>query len=184
MGDDPFSGLTDTFQARQQRATLARKQLREQQWRAFGLSIGATALVAAATGVGGASGGWVIEQNASPVRDCFLGGLVCGLVGGVFFFFFALWRVMRRVVIDEVLGDAVQIDIGATLFWAAVTGAILLGSTGATLGLAGRGGWRLDVLACAIGGGVLALVPARQLRNATRHTSRTASGSAPDRKRD
>ena len=183
MGDDPFSGLTDTFQDRQQRAALASKQLRKQQWKAFGISIGVTILVAAATGVGGAGGGWAIEQDAGPVRDRFLGGLVCGLVGGVFFFSFALWWVVRRGVIDDVLGDAGQIDLGATLFWTAVTGAVLLGSNGATLGLAGRGGWRVDVLACAITGGLLALIPARQLRNMTRHTSRRSS-SAPDWKRD
>lgn len=183
MPDDPFAGMTDTFQDRKERGIRARKEIRKQLLRAFAVSVGATILVVVATGAGGASGGWIFEQGAGRVLDRFLGGIICGLAGGVFFFCFALWRVMRRLIVDEVLGNAEEVDIGATLFWATIVGAILFGSVGAALGLAGSG-WRNDVLACAIAAGVLSLIPAILLKNTARRTSRTRSGSAAFRKRD
>jgi hypothetical protein len=182
MAHDPFAGMTDTFLDRTQRVSLPRRELRNQQWRAFGISIGVMILVAAATGLGGAIGGWVIEQNLKLVSDRFLGGAVCGLLGGFFSFCYALWRVMRRVVLEEILGEDVQIDIGATLFWATVAGAVLFGSLGATLGLAGRADWRFEALGCAIGSGLLAMIPARMLRQAMNRTSRSSSGSTLYRK--
>jgi hypothetical protein len=180
MSSDPFAGLTETFQDRKQRDSLIRKQ----KWMAFWASLGATALVATATGVGGACGGWIVERNPSNVLDRVQGGMVCGLAGGVFLFISALWWVMRKSVVNDVLGVEKEIDIGATLFWAAVAGAIQFGSVGAALGLTGKGTFRLEVLACAVAAALLALFPAAMLRNVTRRKSRTGSGSATYRKRD
>jgi hypothetical protein len=148
------------------------------------MCLSATILVTAATSIGGAGCGWVVERNADLVRDRFLGGMICGFLGGVFLLFSAMWRVMRRVVVNEVLNDQEHIDIGATLFWATVAGAILFGSVGAALGFAMKGGWRLDVFGCAIAAGSLSLIPARMLKNAAQQTSRTRSDSAVSRKWD
>jgi hypothetical protein len=115
--------------------------------------------------------GFWVESSVASWAVCFL-------------LFFALWRVMRRVVVNEVVGDEENIDIAATLFWATVVGAILFGSIGTALGLAGKVGWRLDVFVCAIVAGSLALLPSFMLKNAAGRTSRIRPDSATYRERE
>lgn len=185
MGDNPFSDLTDTFQDRQHRSALARKQLRQEQLKAVGMCIGsclsAVLLIGMATGIGGSISGWVMEHNASLARDRVLGGLAWGLVGGMVSFFIALWRIIRSTVIDEVFGGPIEIGFRATLFWPAVSGAVLCGSIGSTPGLLWRGESRLEILACAVAAGLLALILVRRLGKATIRTSRTGSGPTSSR---
>ncbi|MBN9120620.1 MAG: hypothetical protein J0I06_15955 [Planctomycetes bacterium] len=176
MSGDPFSGLTDTFQDRKRRGGRARA--RKQKWVAFWASLGATVLVAVSTGAGGACGGWAVERAPANVLDRLAGGAVCGLAGGAFLFLAALWRTTRRTVVNDALGIEEDVDVGATLFWAAVAGAALFGSLGASRGLAGKGAFAPGVLGCAVAAALLALVPAGLLRGAARRKTRTGSGPA------
>ena len=138
MSGDPFANLTDTVQDRKQREGLARKQ----KWIAFWASLGATVLMAVATGLGAAAGGLVVNRNPGVALDHILGGIVCGLSGGVFLFLGALWRITRQTLVNDTVGIEEDIDVGATLFWATVSGAAVFGSIGASLGLTGKGEFR------------------------------------------
>ncbi len=180
MSDEPFSGLTHSFQDRKQREGRARKQ----KWMAFWTSLGAMVLVAGATGVGGAGGGWIVERDSGNVVDRLLGGIVCGLAGGAFLFLAALWRVTRQSLVNDVLGTKEDIDIGAKLFWATVAGAALLGSIGAALGLAGKRAFAFEALGGGAVAALLALIPVVVLRNIARRKTRSGSGSAAFRNRD
>ncbi len=172
MSGDPFANLTDTRQDRKERDG----RLRKQRWTAFWAALGATVLVAVAAGLGAAGGGWPASRDTSAALDRLLGGAVYGLAGGVFFFLGALWRVMRRSVINEVFGTPEDIDVGAVLFWATVAGTAIFGTIGAAVGLAGQSAMRPGVLIGAVGATLLALIPAALVRRATRRQSRTGSG--------
>lgn len=174
MADDPFGGLSDTFQDRKQRGGRFRKQ----KWVAFWASLGATVLMAVATGLGAAAGGLVADPDSRIALDRLLGGVVCGLAGGVFFFLGALWRITRQTLVNDAVGLKEEADVGSTLFWAAVAGAAVFGSGGGALGLAGKGGYAPEAAGGAVAAALLALVPTVALRGITRRKSRTGSGSA------
>lgn len=180
MSGDPFSGLTDSIQERKQRGARARKQ----KWTAFGASLGATIVMAVATGVGATMGGGLVADRGSEVAtDRLFGGVVCGLAGGVLSFLGALWRITRQTLVDDAVGLKEEaIDVGATLFWSAVAGAAVFGSAGGALGLAGKGGYAAEALGGAVAAALLALVPASALRAVARRTSRTGFGPAEYRK--
>ncbi len=173
MSGDPFASLTDTVRDRRQRED----HFRRQRWVAFRLSLAAILLITVATGAGAACGGWFTERDIGTATDRLLGGTVCGLAGGVFSLLSALWRLTRRSVIKDVLGERENIDIGATLFWTTAAGTAFFGCLGATRGLTGKGASTAEGWAGAIGATLLALVAASALRQSSRRKSRTSSGS-------
>lgn len=180
MSNDLFGGLADSVRDRKQRDDRFRKQ----KWRAFWLSLGATVLTAVATGIGGACGGWFVERDSGASLDRFLGGVVYGFAGGVFFFLVALYSLVRRAVVNEVHSEREEGDAGAALFWATVVGTILCGSLGTYIGLAGNAARRNEVLACAIGAGLLALIPTVILRVSSLRKSRTGGGATGTTRRN
>ncbi|VTR95817.1 unnamed protein product [Gemmata massiliana] len=177
MSGDPFSGLSDTFQDRKQRDGRVRKQ----KWIAFWVALGVAVLVAVAAGLGAAFGGWATERDARIALDRIAGGVLCGLFGGALFFTAALWGLMRQSVFNDTRGDRTDEHAGTILFWSTIMGTALFGIAGATLGLTAQGAARYEVLACAGGATLLALVPAFMLRNLVNRKSRTGSSSTPYR---